>query len=175
MYHVFNTAKAFNLTKDTMAATEGDTCFISDEKKNMIYKNNQWEDVDKPKSNLKLSLYDLNKTAIGSMPPRTPEQLEKDKKIITDYFDAKNNKYFMMLNHELRYFTVLHRVPVKDADDVIENLVIELAFSVGDKIISINLDDAEQALEVWITKSGEVFCLVIFPYDLGVVDCEDNI
>ena len=75
----------------------------------------------------------------------------------------------MLLNHELRYFTLL----VKEEDSSL--------FTIGDEVLNCVFDlgeivaysDEGNGIELWVKQNEIAYCLHLFPYDLGIVKCRE--
>lgn len=122
-------------------------------------------------NNLSVSLYDMNKSIIGKKNPMQTQELLEKKQNIRDFVNKTNNKYYMLLCRELNYYTLFDKQDLLIIKDNIEDAIIECAQDYGD-ILNIN-ESGEGAIEVWIRNNEDknVYMLLFFPYDLGVVIC----
>lgn len=122
-------------------------------------------------NNLSVSLYDMNKSIIGKKKPMQTQELLEKKQNIRNFVNKTNNKYYMLLCRELNYYTLFDKQDLLIIKDNIEDAVIECAQDYGD-ILNIN-ESGEGAIEVWIRNNEDknVYMLLFFPYDLGVVIC----
>lgn len=129
--------------------------------------NKDWQ-IFKPEasSNLNLSLYEINQQVISQLPSPTEEEKGKMFETIKDYIykTCRMNKYFMLLNNELRYYTIFERA-ITAYEDFILCLKDCLA-SVGDIK---TIEEENGAIGIWITTSEYCHCLYLFPYDEGIV------
>lgn len=146
---------------------EGDMVYVADETKAYIYRNGEWEKYNLPEGSLNMNLYDLNKSAVASLPDLTEEELEAKKEVINTLISKSDNKYYMLLNNEFHYYTLFAITDIdvnyKFADEVILCLK-DFADSV--KVIDIFEDYEDQtAIEIWVMINGEAYIMYLFPYD----------
>ena len=162
--------ETLELLKALPLSKEGDIFFVESEKCNYVYHNNEWipEDTQSEAVIGIGSLYDLNKEIMSQMPGLTPENWMKAYDLLNEFIVSKNNKYYMLLSHEFRYYTLFVRNGASEQP-------IELA--VGDclhnwVVKSIELTNNNDAIEIW-AEVPEVGTIVFyfFPYDLGVIEC----
>ena len=164
MIHNYDTLMSFELAKYNARAAEGDIATVAQTGKTYIYKDNEWQTLTADiQNNISLSLYDLNKTAISQLKGYSKKELQQVSKDLTQWINT-TNKYYLMLNHELRYVTMFEYN--ERTNEIFGDLVIECAQAIGIlKLIDIQPDHCE----IWITKNDEAFALQLFPYDQGVV------
>ena len=129
-------------------------------------------ELKKVNGDLNLSLYDMNKQIISQLPAYTPKQLEEAKDLIVKYITDYQHKdeYYMLLCHDIHYFTVFvrHTNPKEN----IEDALLDCINNVGD-IKSIEYSSDEQALEIWVTDpNGESYAMYFFDYGRGIVLCQ---
>lgn len=53
-----------------------------------------------------MTLYELNQAGYASLPKMTKAELEKAKGNIITFLDSNDSRYYMMLNHDNKYFTL---------------------------------------------------------------------
>lgn len=122
-------------------------------------------------SNIQMTAYELNKLAYAKLPTiqiGSKEWHDALDTLVHYTVTLPSNKYFMLLNNELHYYTVFHIVPKTFYD-------LSLSFSdciraVGE-LITIEHNEATNALECWIKKDNEAYMFPFFPYDEGVIEC----
>jgi hypothetical protein len=56
------------------------------------------------------SLYDINKMLIAGMPDYTPEDIIDSKKTIRKFIDENPANVYMLLCHDLRYYTIFLKI-----------------------------------------------------------------
>lgn len=128
--------------------------------------------------------YDINKTAM-----LTEEMLDADgliaardelNRFIKAQVSYNGEKYFMLLCHEERSYTVFNLLN-KNSTMTCAEEVLDCAHSYGE-IISVDLTDNADAFEIWIKESNpkitnegieieeEAFCYFFFPYSAAVIE-----
>lgn len=115
-----------------------------------------------------LTLYDVNKMLIKESAPLDANERWELGKAIWQFCENTNNKFYMLLCNDIRYYTLFNRI--KDAFENIEDIVMECAEDIG-KIVSYNA--TEEAIEIWVRANEieEILVMYFFPYDRGVVEC----
>ena len=85
--------------------------------------------------------------------------------------DLSDNLYFMLLNNEKRYYTVLHRENEEVEGVKLVKEAFECLMELGD-IVEIQVGDDYNYAEVWVKDplDGLAHVYYLFPYDLGVVE-----
>lgn len=118
-----------------------------------------------------LTVYDLNKNIMKYQTPLDDNELYEAAETILAFCEEQRNKYYMLLCHELRYFTLFNYYVQTDRPlPNIEEEVIGCANDIG-SILSI--EEVEGAIEIWIkTEEDEAFAMYFFPYDRGVIKCQ---
>ena len=144
---------------------EGELCYVHNEEKTFRYVNNEWVEVEIPKGEFHMNMYDMNKNLIVQLPDISKKDLEAGKKKINEA--ARVGKYFMLLCNELKYYTVFKISTT--ATEKIEDVVIECIECFGATIKSIDILD--DAIEIWIQKDDEAYVMYFFNYDKGVEIC----
>ena len=115
-----------------------------------------------------MNLYDINKSAMLSMPVLSEEQLVGKSQLIEDFFNNKDADYYMLLCKEQVDYTLFW-------DEHYENSIKEhiediyVCLNNRGEIISIDLDEQGGAIEFWIKIDNELYCYLFFPYDEGVI------
>ena len=144
---------------------EGELCYVHNEEKTFKYVNNEWVEVEIPKGEFHMNMYDMNKNLIVQLPDISKKDLEAGKKKINQL--ASNGKYFMLLCNELKYYTVFNIIP--EGKEKIEDVVLDCINCFGATIKSI--DTLDGAIEIWIKKHEEAYAMYFFNYDEGVEIC----
>ena len=145
---------------------EGELCYVHNEEKTFRYVNNEWVEVEIPKGEFHMNMYDMNKNLIVQLPDISKKDLEAGKKKINQL--ASNGKYFMLLCNELKYYTVFNIIP--EGEEKIEDVVLDCINCFGATIKSID-NTPDDALEIWIQKNDEAYAMYFFNYDGGVEIC----
>lgn len=118
---------------------------------------------------LKLSFYDLNKSAYGALPAYDNIKINELQDKINDWDNS--NTFFMLLCNDIKYYTVLRRTQHKKAEfpdlgQAVTGLLLESNFSIhGD-------GKTDDYYELWVkdTKKDETYMFALFPYDWGVIN-----
>ena len=115
------------------------------------------------------TLYDMNKELMKSQKPLSKTKLREKKKELSLFFSE--DKYFMLLCHELRDYTVFRQNSLtgKSAEESAQILVDECLQNRGE-IISIEKTEDDLAYEIWIKQEEEAFCYYLFPYTQAVIE-----
>lgn len=123
----------------------------------------------KGKSEVSMSLYEINQNLISQLPAYTNEQNNDLENRINGWEDKYViNQYFMLLCNDLHYYTILHRGDHQNAD--FSNLgqsIIRLLLESGYIIHSDEILDDH--CEIWATNDEGTYAFMLFPYDQGVV------
>ena len=127
-------------------------------------KNNK----EKAQGELKLSLYEINKNLISQLTPYTPEQITALKQAITKW-DNTNVKYYMLLNNDKHYYTILYHDETKEHNDfsTLGDSVIDLLQEIGYDIMQEEFTDGH--CEIWVKDNEDTLVYLLFPYDQGVI------
>lgn len=122
-----------------------------------------------------VSMYDFNRANMGKLPLLDEEGVEGAKNVVRKFLTRQTeNFYYMLLNHENRYFTLFeftHNIKSDDRINTMADDVIECMLNCGFGIIDINEDEIGMALEVWVkdVETEAVHMYLLFPYDFGVI------
>lgn len=151
----------------------GEIAKVMDVDKYYIYTEQGWQEFNIDSDGINVSLYDMNKQIISQLPTLNVEGIKEAKQIIKDYVYSKEHEddYYMLLCHELKYFTVFTNDLECSPDEVIENVIIDCLNSVGE-IKSIEPTEDKEAIEIWITEpEGNTYVMYFFDYGRGIVPC----
>ncbi len=129
-----------------------------------------WEPVDTSSISLGgLQQYEMNKLVISQLPLLSKEQIAEGQSLLEEYFNNNpKTKYFMMLNHDIRSYTVFVRSPI------MQETLAEGVISIGEqygKIWSINYNSDKTAVEIWLKRNDSPIMFLLFDYDWGIVQC----
>lgn len=145
---------------------EDEFALVEEEKQIYQFKDGQWNKFNSENKGFTINLMELNSMLITQMPKL--ESTEKGEKEILNYINATRVNYYMLLNNELRYYTVFHKNKKRNASSI-EKEVIECAKELGAiKSISPNEDGV---IEIWITDGDKSYPLYFFDYEKGVIEC----
>lgn len=164
------TIETLELLKALPLSKEGDTFFVTSEE--CVYKYNGEEWVKEEEQKVVIgSLYDLNKQVIFQLPNLTPEKIMSGLDLIEDFVNKTNNTYYMLLNHDLHYYTIFMRCDTEE--DRLAQATYECLSSLRCTYKSIDYTADGDAVEIWLHNEeiGAIMFL-LFPYDQGVVLCK---
>lgn len=117
-----------------------------------------------------MSLYDMNKQVVAQhCEPLTSKQLDYELAGIGIWFSWTKNKYFMLLCHEERDYTLIHFSNGKRKYYEATRELLETLQNRG-TVLEISYEQKEEAYSFWIDKEGEPFLYHLFPYDVGVIE-----
>lgn len=122
------------------------------------------------------NLYQMNKSVIAQTEHGldTKELSEVVENTVIPYLkNHKNYRYFMLLCHDERDYTVFH-VFGDNHEDIAPELV-ECLTNRG-SVYSIELDHPNQtALEIWVEEQDKnLVCFYFFPYDAAVIEIKEK-
>lgn len=117
-----------------------------------------------------MTLYELNKAGYLSLPTLNELELYSYQQKVLEFINDKKAKYFMLLNHDIRYFTLFSHINEDKDNKYVAKEVMDIARSLGD-IKSIELSNDTNAIEFWIVDyTGECNLYIFFNYDQGVIE-----
>ena len=170
MRHEFLNEQAFNLFNVIHSdIEEGDVAMIKDSNQVYIYKSGNWEllKLKAAESNIKMTMYDINKQIMAQVPELNQKEKNDAHKIINDFAALTKQRHYMMLCFEERYFTIFEQAKLYDFGSL-GAAVFACIGNIG-QIKSVSYNDS-QAVEIWITTTnGETNCYLLFGYDEGMV------
>lgn len=159
-----------NSLNEILEPTAGQTVFNLEDNSYYRYDPIEGWKMVKPEGNFQMQAYDINKQIVGQLEILDEIALASKAKEIRDFAYSSNYKFFMLLCRDLNYYTVFY-LDAKQADETIEDVVIECAQDVGE-IKAIDFVENNVAIEFWVTnEDNESFVMYFFPYDNGVVLC----
>ena len=128
-----------------------------------------------------MTLYDLNRQMVKSLPPMDEEgKIAFINNIFNKFIEKDSNKYYMLLCKELSYFTVFHKDDI-NTDNFAET--IHQLLSERGTIITAGWDNEknQNSIEYWVSVKTpiennpnytEIYCFYLFRYDEGVVEVQ---
>ncbi len=136
-------------------------------------KKKKVEKKEETTSNVVLgSLYDMNKGLVEkSVPDLTAEELESKKTLVADFLKDTNNKYYMLLCNDRKDYTIFRRASTNNVGTELINILIDECLKNRGKTKSIELTEAKDAIEIWLSIDEESYCYYFFPYDTAVIQC----
>jgi hypothetical protein len=118
-----------------------------------------------------LTLYDVNKQLVSQLPDYTEEQLEEAIKTIDSYIQEFKASYYMLLNKEIGYYTILHITNCYVDEPLCCSEALECVKDHGTiKSVARTENDA---IEIWFKQkhTGDIYVMYFFAYDGGVIEC----
>ena len=124
----------------------------------------------KGKGEISMSLYEINQSIISQLSAYDEEQIDDLADRINEW-DTNyhtNEKYFMFLNNDKHYYTILHyqdstHTHFQDLGKAITCLIKEMNYDIASDEIT------KDHCEIWLKNDKETLCYLLFPYDQGVV------
>lgn len=153
--------------EDVLEPYAGQSVYCAADKK--YYRWDPVEGWQEAPANLTLNSYELNKQIIGQLETLGKDELAEKRELIANFKRECNAQFYMLLCRDINYFTVF-QVVEKDADDILQDAVIECAKVIG-QIKAIDLTEGKDAIELWMTYEEETYVAYFFPYDSGVIAC----
>lgn len=115
-----------------------------------------------------MNLYELNQAGYLSIPYMTQDEIEIAKNDIREFLEDHPNNYYMMLNHEVRSFTIFHYLHNRQWPTCMTKEIIDVITSYG-KLKAIEIQD--EMIEFWVTEKDSVCRMyAFFGYDKGVIE-----
>ena len=155
---------------------EGDVFFVEEDKRFYTYHDGDFVLMEgNPGAQVEMKIIDMNAQLIAQLPALTHEELCDKMDDIIDFSDRTHGRYFMLLNNDLRYYTIFTKRRANEIGDDYGNIaeaVVDCLFAVGDKIKAIDVIDDH--IEIWVQhEDREPNCFVFFDYTDGVVTYEE--
>lgn len=117
---------------------------------------------------LELNLYDMNKQIMNGKTPLCNKSIVDEMAGIAAWFSYEvNSRYFMLLCHERRDYTIFHFTSV--AKRCYEGS-IELREALENRGQILNIEYEKDCYAIWLKIEDESFLYHLFPYDEGVIE-----
>ncbi|MDY0197663.1 MAG: hypothetical protein RBR68_07595 [Tenuifilaceae bacterium] len=123
-------------------------------------------------SDYQMTLYEINKQLMAKRDAMSEQEREDKKVEMIEWLFYELDKYYMLLCHEQRDYTLLVFASDNDRRVKIENMVneaIETLLNRGD-IVDIDARIEESAISIWVKIGQDSFCYYLFPYNSGVIE-----
>lgn len=123
------------------------------------------------------TLYDMNKSAMLNLPPLNKRQVRSNLTKVSDYVTETNNRYYMMLCHDARDYTVFNCSSTKA--ETLEKLLYELRLCLENRGLIYSIEkDSNGAIEIWVRGTGyceylekdQFYVYYFFPYDAAIIE-----
>ncbi len=112
-----------------------------------------------------MNLYEVNQIAYKQLPDII--DLEPYKEKIYEFLRKTLGRYYMLLNHEVHYFTVFDYVSGNSSSEILVEELMAIIKGLG-SIKSIEI--TEQGIEFWVVdNTGECHMYMFFDYSEGVI------
>ena len=121
-------------------------------------------------ANIQLSLFDLNKQIISQLSDYNENDITAAKQKIRE-LKNNNSSYFMLLSHDIRYYTLFS---IDENEKVsFEDEVIACLQDWG-TIKDIDWTSSRDSIDCWVRKAddNEIIFFKLFSYDEGVIKCQ---
>ena len=119
-----------------------------------------------------MNLYEFNKSIISQI--NTNISIPDFCNLAKELKNKTENKYYMLFNKEIGYFTLFSFAEPKESQDgnfgeIILSCLINIAGDINN-ITSADFTEDNSSLEIWIKDENNVATMFyLFPYDMGVV------
>lgn len=119
------------------------------------------------------TVYEMAKSAANAEIKMGKPALAQKKKVLTQFFENQQNKYFMLLCKEQSDYTIFrflgNRHKEEESKEAAAILVDECLMNRGD-VIAIEEADIPCTFEIWLRIDGENYLYYLFPYDNAVIE-----
>lgn len=133
-----------------------------------VGKNGKWEPMD-AKSEVKVNLYEINKTVMAQMKPLSLKQRLEAVEIIKEFCGgATSDNYYMLLCNDLNYYTIFTIKNNNIGSTPIAPTVLKCAEDIG-QIVSVEKNNNTNSVEIWVKDKDDAYCMIFFNYTAGVV------
>lgn len=145
----------------------GEIVYCKEEDKYFIW-NEGWQEFnpkEKVKGSFEIKYRDLMETGLKNMPELDSEALNRLAKELNDW---ANRQVYMLLNHDLKYFTVLYG-DERLGDHSFFEALIECISSIG-VLVYVEHYDEQNLYVLWVRDAeGNLYDLYLFDYTEGIV------
>ena len=118
------------------------------------------------------NLYEMNKVLVAQERKMYKNEIQNYLDKVKSFILNSNNNYFMLLCHDIRYFTLFNIKDVNETSAAAATIELKECFDNLGELRGINPTEDGQAYEFWFYDydSKEAHCAMFFPYDLGVIE-----
>lgn len=150
------------------APKDNELAVCEDTRQAYVGKNGKWEPMD-AKSEVKVNLYEINKTAMAQMKPLNLKQRLEAVQIINEFCGgATSDNYYMLLCKDLNYYTIFTVRNNNIGSTPIASTVLKCAEDMG-QIVSVEKNNDMNSIEIWVKDKNDAYCMIFFDYTAGVV------
>lgn len=152
---------------------DGEIALVEDTKRLYRYdqESGMWDRYN-PEGGLKLSLLELNKTAIPQLPTLNEEEIEKGKQVLEEYMRVYPDDYYLLLSNSYKYYTFFIKDSILKEPIGKATIPEELLSCIPGEIKSINLTGDGGAVEIWSVIDDTAYEFYFFKYGEGVIVCQ---
>lgn len=112
--------------------------------------------------------YEFNKLGYAGLISMSKESIQNAKnKILKNFLFKHMNEFYMLLNNDIRYYTIFQYENQICVDDMADE-IIDIVTALGE-VKEITLDETGDAIEFWVMYEGECHMFLLFDYTRGVV------
>lgn len=115
------------------------------------------------------TVYEFNQSVYSQLPKLTSEELIICAREINKFFGDNKANYYIILNNELHYYTILVNKEKQRGMFTLGTTIIDCLKSCGD-IINIEPNYVGKVVEAWVKNGEKINCYMIFNYEAGVVE-----
>lgn len=144
---------------------EGELAKVEDTNSYYLFKDGKW--IETSLSSFSVKTYDIYKQKYDKEDPLDDYKLTCGEKVIEQYVKETNAEYYMLLNHEMRYFTLFQTGCSGDNTPIHKEVMALLDYF--DNVKAITRED--NGIEIWATFNGQLGMFLLFDYDKGVIKC----
>lgn len=159
----------------------GEIVYITDTDQVMMWsEKGEWIEIRKdaienniPKEiDTGMTVYDLNKTIISQLQPKSALELQPCISIINQYHDQHNSEFYLLLCKEISYYTIFAmRDPTFLTDfPSLGSAAVSCAQDIG-QIVSVDPSSENDAVEIWVRSPEGDKCMYLFDATGFVVTC----
>ncbi len=124
------------------------------------------------------TVYDMNKQLVQSQEKQISKyKLGEKKKEIISFLRDNKSQYYMLLNNERRDYTIFNFDIEKSEECLAKmvNVLVDECLTNRGEIRGLDLTEAKDAFEIWLSIEEESFCYYLFPYDIGVIEASKEV
>lgn len=117
-----------------------------------------------------VTLYEIERVNYAKLPDMDTGEAQKATEDIVNFLDKfnENEKYFMLLNNDLHYYTLFKYIDLKTPERM-ANEILDIVLHLG-KLKAVEEDDDH--IEFWVknNRDGKCDMYMLFNYDRGVIE-----
>ena len=152
---------------------DGEIALVEDTKR--LYRYDQesglWNRYN-PEGGLKMSLLELNRTAIPQLPSLDEEGIEKGKQTLENYIEAQPDDYYLLLSNSYKYYTFFVKDSILKEATGQKKIADELFECIPGEVKSVDVTGDGGAVEIWSVIDDTAYEFYFFKYGQGVIVCQ---